>query len=149
MENAVIIPNRLRTTANKYAHYSYIMNIFAKSVLKEMLYQLQLELKRNHQWVYRVKSFFPIGKMFFLQRHKSYKIFCTTKTRKIYQLSLVNLKSFCNEYFVLFNRRILRLVLGQLPPRKIAPPTLKLILTQTLTLIRGQLRNNCLNPPQP
>ena len=75
-----------------------------------MLYQLEVESQRNHPLVYQVKSLFLIGKMFFLQRHNSYKTCCTTKTRRMYLLSLVNLKSFWNKYFVLFNRRNLRFV---------------------------------------
>ena len=73
-------------------------------------YTTKLELKRNYPLVYQVKSLFPIGKIFFLHRHKSYKIYCITKTKRMQKLSLVNLKSFWNKYFVLFNRRNLTFV---------------------------------------
>ena len=50
---------------------TYIKN-FATFVSREMLYQLELELKGNHPLFYGVNSLFPIGKMFFLKWNKSY-----------------------------------------------------------------------------
>ena len=64
MEDKIIIQNKLRTTANMI----YIMKNFATFVWSEMLYQLELVLKRNHLLVIEVKILLPVGKMFFLQQ---------------------------------------------------------------------------------
>ena len=59
MENAVIIPNRLRTTANKYAHYSYIIEYFCKVCIKRNVIPTAIRIKKKPSMSLSSEEFFP------------------------------------------------------------------------------------------
>ena len=86
MKDEISIQNKLRKTGNKYTYYIH-HEIFCNFCMETNVIPTGISIKRNHPLVYGVKSLLPIGK----QQNKSY---CTIKTRKMHQLTFMNLRSF-------------------------------------------------------